>query len=86
MKIDDYLSKSIKWSATGDATFPYNATVDGKSLRIRMNDFPADKLYTLTVGGAEFDFDDWPTAWAKSLNRKAPKTNEISRGRFVKAI
>ena len=85
-EIDDYCSKSIKWNATGDVEFPYSSTVDGKSFRIRLNDFPADKLYTLIVGGAEFDFDDWPSVWARNLSKRAPKTIGISRGRLVKAI
>lgn len=86
MKINDFLSKSIKWNATGDAEFPYNSTLDGKSLRIRLNDFPAESLYTLIVGGGEFDFEEWPSVWAKTAKRKATKTRRTSRGELVKAV
>ena len=86
MKINDYISKAIKWNATGDAEFPYSAMLEGKSVRIRLNDFPADTLYTLIVGDAEFHFDDWPSAWIRTTNKKTPKSNGFPRGRLVKAI
>ena len=86
MKINDYLSKAIKWNATGDAEFPYSAMVDGKNARIRVNDFPADNLYTLIVGTAECDVDDWPSVWAKTTNKKATKSNGLPHGRLIKAI
>lgn len=86
MKISDYLSKAVKWNATGDAEFPYAAMFEGKSARIRLNDFPADGLYTLIFGDAEFDFDDWPSVWSKTANKKAPKSSEVPRGGLLKAI
>jgi hypothetical protein len=86
MKINDYLSRSMNWKPTGDAEFPYSSTIDGKSVRVRLNDFPADSLYTLLVAGAEFDFDDWPSSWVKTATRKTAKTNSIPRGRLAKAI
>lgn len=86
MKINDYLSKAINWNSTGDAEFPYSAMLEDKSARIRLNDFPADHLYTLIVGDAVFDFDDWPSAWTKTTNKKVPESNGLSRDRLVKAI
>ena len=86
MKINEYLSRSISWKATGDAEFPYTSTIEGSSIRIRLNDFPADDLYTLLVGNAEFDFNDWPASWVKTSTKKIPKTNSIPRGRLAKAI
>ncbi len=89
MKVKDYLSKSIKWNATGDAENPYTATLEGKSVSIRLNDFPADNLYTLIVGETEVAFDDWPSTWTKTnktADKKAPKSNGFPRGRLVKVI
>lgn len=37
MKINDYLSKAVKWNPTGDAEFPYCAVLEGKNARIRIN-------------------------------------------------
>lgn len=56
----------ITWEHTGDGEFPYRATVEGKALQIRVNDFPAEPLYTLIVDGEDIeDLDDWPSAWNK---------------------
>lgn len=83
MKINEYLSRSISWKTTGDAEFPYSSTIEGQNVRIRLNDFPADSLYTLLVAGTELDFNDWPSSWAKTAVKK---TNPIPRGRLAKAI
>lgn len=54
----------IVWKHTGDAEFPYTAEVSGRCFTIRINDFPAEPLYTLLVDGNELaDLEDWPSAW-----------------------
>ena len=68
MKISDYLSRSIVWNDTDDVHFPYAAESEGVGARIRLNDFPAEQLYTLLVGDAEFDFDNWPSSWVRKTN------------------
>ncbi|GGM25245.1 hypothetical protein ACFFX1_09490 [Dactylosporangium sucinum] len=56
----------IRWEHSGDGEFPYHAEVDGRSLTVRVNDFPAEPLYTLLVDGAELvDLDDWPPVWRR---------------------
>jgi hypothetical protein len=56
----------IVWKRTADAEFPYTADVHGQRLAIRINDFPAEPLYTLIADGTElYDLEDWPTAWVK---------------------
>ncbi len=56
----------VEWKHTGDGALPYTADVDGRRLTIRVNDFPAEPLYTLIVDGVEQrDLDDWPSAWVK---------------------
>ncbi|BAE52409.1 hypothetical protein [Paramagnetospirillum magneticum] len=58
--------RPIQWLASGGAEYPYFATVDGQRWRVRVNDFPAEALYTLLVDAREVeDFDDWPTAWVR---------------------
>ena len=89
MKIKDYFAKSITWDATNDAEYPYETVFEGEAISIRLNDFPADELYTLIVDGSEISFDDWPKVWAKA-SQKAPKKtakfNGTPRGRLVKAL
>lgn len=62
------LSQPIEWMKTGDATFPFATVIDGVNYQIRVNDFPAEPLYTLIRNTSEriIDFDTWPPAWRRS--------------------
>jgi len=56
----------VVWKHTGDAEFPYTAEVSGRTYTIRINDFPAEPLYTLISEGADLqDLEDWPPEWVK---------------------
>jgi hypothetical protein len=60
------LATPIAWEHTGDGEFPYRATVEGRTYTIRVNEFPAEPLYTLLVEGREVeDLEDWPPAWVR---------------------
>ncbi|GIH25638.1 hypothetical protein Aph01nite_39480 [Acrocarpospora phusangensis] len=62
----DFASAPIAWAHTGDGEFPYRADVGGDALTLRVNDFPAEPLYTLIVNGHEhLDLDDWPRSWVR---------------------
>lgn len=64
--MNNWRTKAIVWNRTKSAEFPYQTTSEGKQLKIRINDFPAEPFYTLLVDGkAEESFDDWPTAWVQ---------------------
>jgi hypothetical protein len=64
MKNKDYLSEKICWEEALNPEFPLKATHNGKKLRLRMNDFPAEPLYTLLVNDEEIlDLDDLPANW-----------------------
>ncbi len=64
--MSDLTATPIRWEHSGDGEFPYHAEVDGRTLTVRVNDFPAAPLYTLIVDGAELtDLDDWPTVWRR---------------------
>lgn len=44
----------------------YASNKEGQNWKIRMNDFPAEPLYTLIVDGNEIiHFNDWPENWSK---------------------
>lgn len=56
----------VRWQGTDDGEFPYVASVEGQQWRLRVNDFPAEALYTLLINGEEIaDYDDWPAAWQR---------------------
>ncbi|WP_156751607.1 hypothetical protein [Mycobacterium sp. 1245111.1] len=58
--------RSIGWEATGDGEFPYRCDVAGVRYSLRVNDFPAEPLYSLMADGVVLaDLDDWPSAWLR---------------------
>lgn len=64
MKSKDYLSEKIRWKESFNPEFPFRAAHDGDELRLRLNDFPAEPLYTLLVNNEEvMDIDDLPANW-----------------------
>ena len=63
----DLLTEVIAWRKTADAEYPFAAEVNGDRFVIRLNDFPADNLYTLLVNDREVaNFDDWPARWERA--------------------
>ena len=58
--------RSVAWRRTASAEQPYEAEVDGQRWTVRVNDFPAEPLYTLLIDGARVeDLDAWPIAWER---------------------
>jgi hypothetical protein len=58
------LAGPISWSVTTDLDTPWQASLGGLRLAVRMNDFPEETLYSLIVDDkAVANFDDWPAAW-----------------------
>ena len=56
----------ITWESTGDGVIPYRANVEGRTCLIKVNEFPAEPLYSLLVDGeALADLEDWPAGWVK---------------------
>lgn len=64
--IDRLLLRPVGWSATRDPEMPWIADVDGANWAVRLNDFPAEALYTLLIDDQPVgDFEDWPAAWRR---------------------
>lgn len=60
----DLTQVPVVWKHTGDAEFPFTADVRSRRFTIRINDFPAEPMYTLLAEGKELeDLDDWPSKW-----------------------
>jgi len=56
----------VRWQRTTDGEWPYRAFAEDRELRIRVNDFPAEPLYSLFVDDEHAtDLDDWPPVWVK---------------------
>lgn len=68
----DLTERAVVWTHTGDAEFPFAAEVDGRRFTVRINDFPAEPLYTVISDGVElYDLEDWPTIWEMPAPPKA---------------
>ena len=61
-----WLERSIQCHETGDPLVPYSAMYDGRTLKLRLGDFPAEDVYTLLVDNvAVISFSTWPSAWVR---------------------
>ncbi len=61
-----YVNRKIEWQKTEDPDFPYEAIVDEKRWRLRINDFPEERLYTLFIDNLQlFNLDDLPPTWSR---------------------
>jgi hypothetical protein len=59
-------ARPIVFAHTGDAEHPFTAPADGITLLVRVNDFPAEPLYSVLADGVRLgDLDDWPPAWTR---------------------
>jgi hypothetical protein len=67
------LLHSVPWlTASGLECVTFEAHIDVSHWSTRLNDFPAEPLYSLLINGDEvMHFDDWPTHW----NQPAFPTN-----------
>jgi hypothetical protein len=65
-ELSDRLGRSLTWASTGDPFEPWATVCDGGTWRVRVNDFPDDFLYSLTVEGRDVGpFHEWPVAWGR---------------------
>ncbi|HEY0937494.1 MAG TPA: hypothetical protein VGD91_27615, partial [Trebonia sp.] len=82
-----YAGRPITWESTGNGEFPYRATAGGAELLVRVNDFPAQPLYSLLADGQlDQDLEDWPACWTRPGTppeqlRQAADT-QVRRGRI----
>lgn len=65
--LESALGAQVDWLATGSATRPYRAAVDGDEWVVQVNDWPDEPtVYRLEVNGSDaFGFDGWPDSWSR---------------------
>lgn len=66
-------SHQVTFRETGDARYPYEATVDGARWTVRLNEFPEEPtLYSLIVGDQVVEhLMAWPAAWTRPASAAA---------------
>lgn len=63
----NFFKLNLHWKKTTDPFFPYSVCSEGKRMKLRLNDFPEEPMYTLIVDDEIIEsFDDWPTAWSRA--------------------
>jgi hypothetical protein len=66
MNVEDLLALPVDWEATGDAEHPYRCAIGGTQYALRVNDFPAEPLYSVLADGTVLgDIEDWPSTWRR---------------------
>ncbi|HEY6806569.1 MAG TPA: hypothetical protein VI306_23530 [Pyrinomonadaceae bacterium] len=87
----NFLDEEVIWRNGPDAEHPYESNKEGTDLLIRLNDFPAESLYTLLVNNHEVaDFDNWPENWnrEKTESNNRDQSDQVlfkARKRFTEA-
>ena len=62
----NYVENVINWHKTTDPFYPYAAIFNNRNLKLRLNDFPEEPMYTLLVDGETIEsFDEWPSCWTR---------------------
>ena len=60
------IRSEVTWQSANDPDQPYQALVSGVTWQIRLNDCPAQPLYTLLIYDQPVgDLDDWPASWQR---------------------
>jgi hypothetical protein len=69
MKINDLLLRKIEWIQTGEEKWLLHADVDGRSIHLRLNDFPEENICTVFIGEGSYDLESLPSAWTLPAHR-----------------
>ncbi len=57
----NWKEQKLVWSFTGNPLEPLATKHEGHALKLRLNDFPAEEMFTLFVDGEEIEsFSQWP--------------------------
>ena len=69
LDIFKYFNKKILWQKTDDVEFPYVSIEENEDMKIRLNDFPEEAMYSLFINNDFIcDFDDFPINWDKEAS------------------
>jgi hypothetical protein len=69
MTIEQLLKKKIDWEKTQESEYIFSATVEGKELFLRLNDFPEEPLCTIIINGNKTNLDDLGKGWTLPKHR-----------------
>jgi hypothetical protein len=60
----------INWEYTNDSKYVFFANFNGKTVRLRLNDFPDEPICTVIINNQEIDVEPFPDNWLLPTHRK----------------
>lgn len=77
--------RQVTFRETDDARYAFEASVDGRTWTIRINEFPeAPSLYSLIVDGEVIEeLMEWPAAWTRPGATDAAPSSDLPRARTI---
>lgn len=74
--IDAQRQKPLSWQETEDTDFPFAGHWGGAAARLRLNDHPAEPLFSIIVQGQNVgNLEAWPEAWSRY--RAAARNSDV---------
>ena len=68
------LAMPVEWKLMNDVDLPYRANDPGLDWVLKLNDFPAEPMFSLLVEGVVVgSFDDWPASWIRPVRSADPR-------------
>lgn len=64
------LHSRIDWETSAESPYLFQAVLEGRAVRLRLNDFPDEPLCTLIVEGKETDLHEFPPVWTLPRHRE----------------
>jgi len=59
-------NQPLAWRETGDLDFPYAGSWGGVEARLRLNDFPAEPMFSVIARHQNVgNLEDWPACWTR---------------------
>jgi len=53
----------VEWKTTDESPYVFQAVFQGKTVKLRMNDFPDEPLCTVTIDECESDLHEFSPHW-----------------------
>lgn len=79
-RLISYRAMALDWLATGDPLTPFSTSVRDANLRIRINDFPDEPMYSLIVDDQVLgSFSNWPAKWRRPTPSEGTRESDADR-------
>jgi len=68
--LEQLLRAKVDWQKTTESPYIFFASVNGKAVRLRLNDFPEEPLCTVIIDDKETDIHEFPKFWTVPRHRE----------------